>query len=166
VCRGCALGVGGALLGVALAGSWPLASLRALAARGLLALAACVLLSVVALLARRSARERKLSKLVTRFAPAVLLAGVCTLGARRADPFGVALSVLSLAAIATAWIAYRRRGPDRAQCEACPEGPPNAGCSGFAPIVMRERAFQRLASSMRTAAQAQASRSESSLGND
>jgi hypothetical protein len=40
--------------------------------------------------------------------------------------------------------AYRVRGPDRTPCERCPERT-RAVCSGFAPIVRRERAVQRVA---------------------
>jgi len=39
---------------------------------------------------------------------------------------------------------YRKRGPNRARCEACPERSCAKVCSGLAPILRRERAFQRV----------------------
>lgn len=42
------------------------------------------------------------------------------------------------------WL-YRRRGPDRGPCQACPERLIPSPCSGLRPIVQRERAFRRMA---------------------
>jgi hypothetical protein len=40
---------------------------------------------------------------------------------------------------------YRKRGPNRSPCEACPERSLPTVCSGLLPIVRRERAFRRVA---------------------
>lgn len=40
---------------------------------------------------------------------------------------------------------YRKRGPNRAPCPTCPERELPKTCSGFLPIVQRERAFRRVA---------------------
>ncbi|HEU4950775.1 MAG TPA: hypothetical protein VFT46_02430, partial [Holophagaceae bacterium] len=42
-------------------------------------------------------------------------------------------------------LAYRRRGPHRGPCETCPDRDRRPACRGFAPILRRERALQRLA---------------------
>jgi hypothetical protein len=88
--------------------------------------------------------QHRTRKWLTRFAPAAVCAAAIVLGVRRADFAGSALVACSVATVAALWLGYRRRGPDRSPCARCPEGPPHAGCSGFAPIVRRERAFQRL----------------------
>ena len=96
--------------------------------------------------AERARPRRSARKLLTRFIPAAVLAAGIALGVRRADLAGIALALFSAIAVAVVWAGYRKRGPDRTPCAGCPEGPPHAGCSGFAPIVRRERAFQRLSS--------------------
>jgi len=87
---------------------------------------------------------RRTPKLVTRLLPTAL-AGVVVGQARSGAPVALGAAALALAAIAAALIRYRRRGPDRRACEGCPQGPPAATCPGFAPLVARERALQRLA---------------------
>jgi hypothetical protein len=46
--------------------------------------------------------------------------------------------------VAGVGVLYRRRGVDRGRCQTCPERE-SSPCSGFAPIVRRERAFRRRA---------------------
>lgn len=147
VCRGCASAMAGALLGAAVASALPVSQLNRLTAGSLAALLA--LQAVALLLFFRRARAgaqpsvQRTSKLVARALPALLLAGELILGLRRADPVGLGLAFASLAAVAVAWLGYRRRGPDRTPCASCPQGPPRAECPGFAQIVRRERAFRR-----------------------
>jgi hypothetical protein len=85
------------------------------------------------------------AKLLTRFLP-VLVAALAVAQALRA-PSPARASAAALAALAIGWgiLRYRHRGPDRSACEACPEGPPGARCSGLSPIARRERALSRLA---------------------
>jgi len=66
-------------------------------------------------------------------------------GAREGSLAGWGAALAALAAFCLAVRAYRRRGPDRAPCAACPEAAGPGPCSGLAPVVRRERAFQRLA---------------------
>jgi hypothetical protein len=74
-----------------------------------------------------------------------LAAGLLALGLRAASPPGLLVALAAAGAVAAGGIGYRRRGPDRAPCAACPEAPASASCSGFRPIALRERAFARLA---------------------
>ena len=76
------------------------------------------------------------SKLLRRFLPALLLTFAAFQG-----PLPVAL--LSVGLGAASLLLYRRKGPNRVPCTTCPERTLEV-CSGFAPIVRRERAFQRL----------------------
>jgi hypothetical protein len=157
VCRGCMLVSCGALAGAVIASAWPLAQgERAFDPRAWLLLVVGVALAAPAVsdawrtrervAAQRAGVQHGARKWLTRFAPAAVLAAAVALGVRRADPAGIALVAISVTAAVAIWLGYRRRGPDRSPCVRCPEGPPHAGCSGFAPIVRRERAFQRLAS--------------------
>jgi len=132
ICRGCAFSVAGALAG-ALAGASIAPPL----------LPAALALALGAACAHRGARG--LGKLATRGLAAGLLAFGTAGGFRDASLAGAAVGILGLAAIGS-WIAsYRRRGPDRSACVACPERTAPVPCRGLAPIVRRERAFQRLA---------------------
>lgn len=84
-------------------------------------------------------------KAVTRLLPTALAAFLACQGARRGGGPGWLL-VLALFLALLTWLgAYRRRGPWRGACAACPEASRPAPCSGFRAIVARERAFQRLA---------------------
>jgi hypothetical protein len=122
-CRGCALGAfGGALgfaLGVCLHLRAPQAIVIALTALGLL-----LITSVV-----------RLPKFGSRLIPAALL-GAAASG-------GIAMTLAIGAMIVAMLWAYRHRGPNRSPCLACPERQLPV-CSGYAPIVRRERAFRRL----------------------
>jgi hypothetical protein len=123
LCRGCAFGAfGGALgfaLGICLHLRAPLGIVIALTASGWL-----LITSVV-----------RFPKVGSRLIPAALL-GAAASG-------GIAMALAIGAVIAAMLWAYRQRGPDRSPCFACLERHLSV-CSGYAPIVRRERAFRRL----------------------
>jgi hypothetical protein len=136
LCRGCTYailgGVAGGLAGLALGAStrWPMIAI----AGGVTCLLATLWL------------RRRVSKLVTRLAPAALFAFAITGGVRSLGAGSVRGAIAAAVAIASVaglrWL-YGRRGPDRRACVTCPERD-HSPCSGFAPIVSRERAFQRV----------------------
>src|SRR5450432_2351667 len=132
LCRGCACAALGSLSGLVLAVSLRPAptELYAGAALGL------ALLGL-------SFRVR-LPKAVGRglAAAAASFAGVGGLLLRSTAPRLLSVSLLA-AGIAFVFV-YRRRGPNRSPCQACPERLGPAVCSGLRPIVLRERAFRRL----------------------
>ena len=76
------------------------------------------------------------SKLLRRFLPALLLASATFHGP-------ALLSLLGVMLAATMLVLYRRKGPNRVPCITCPERSLEV-CSGFVPIVSRERAFRKL----------------------
>jgi hypothetical protein len=76
----------------------------------------------------------RLAKVVGRFFPSFCLAMACWAGV---VPLLVSLSMFAIAALL-----YRRRGVERGPCRSCPERRLSP-CSGFAPLVRRERAFRR-----------------------
>ena len=78
----------------------------------------------------------RLPKLLGRFLPGAGLG--LALGA--GWPAALAASLLLVAA----WLLYRRRGVARERCATCAEQSASP-CSGFLPIIRRERAFQRMA---------------------
>jgi hypothetical protein len=123
LCRGCVLGAfGGALgfaLGLCLHLRAPQAIVIALTALGLLLITSIV----------------RLPKVGSRLIPAALL-GAAASG-------GIAMAMAIGAASAAMLWAYRQRGPNRSPCLACPERHLSV-CSGYTPIVRRERAFRRL----------------------
>jgi hypothetical protein len=127
VCRGCTLAAIGALagtlagIGVALAtdASWIVS-----------AAAVCVALLLA------SAPLRPAGKIATRLLPAGLLAFTIA--------SGTWLALLGIPALIFCVVAYRRRGPERALC---PERSRPVPCRGFAAIVRRERAFERVTGS-------------------
>jgi hypothetical protein len=135
LCRGCALAAVGGLAGAA--AGLVLAPDPLLAASGLL--------TAVALASPpMSRRARGSGKLVVRFLPAAFGAFAIAAGLRAGGAAGV---LLALAGLAASWVfvaLYRRRGPDRSPCAGCPERLAAEPCRGLAPIVRRERAFQRL----------------------
>jgi hypothetical protein len=96
---------------------------------------AVVVALVAAALAASSLFARSF-KLVTRFLPGAGLAFAAGGG-----PWAV-LASLGLGVVLAA--SYRRRGPDRSPCEACPERLRPEPCRGMAEIVRAERGFQRL----------------------
>jgi hypothetical protein len=125
LCRGCALVASGFLAGAV--GAF---ALRSLPLPWLWAAPAFALA-----LAAAPAR----SKLLRRFLPALALAFVLVHG-----PW--VPSAVAFAAIVAGYAGYRRRGPNRAPCQSCPELPiKDSGevCAGFRPLYRRERALQR-----------------------
>ncbi|HUK66306.1 MAG TPA: hypothetical protein VLV17_05715 [Anaeromyxobacteraceae bacterium] len=132
ICRGCTLVALGFVCG----------TLMALLV-GVAALLAIATLFAFALFA--GARRPPYVKLFTRFGPAALVPALVILGFAASSLSGVALA---LAAVGSGFVAvalYRRRGPDRSPCLACPERALPGICSGLRPMVRRERAFARLA---------------------
>jgi len=123
VCRGCLLAGAGASMGVVVALTEPGPLTSSLG----LALAVGVLLA---------AERVRLPKVLSRLAPAVLIVGAMGGGVVPA------LATLGLAVVVL--VAYRRRGPHRGPCERCPDRA-QVPCPGFAPMIRRERAFERLA---------------------
>ena len=121
LCRGCSYALAGGVVGGALG--------LAISAFGVIALAVATTLIAVSLRFRPP-------KLVTRFVPAAAAAFAFAAGAWPVRVAALAI-VLGLHAL------YRRRGPDRRPCTTCPERAYQP-CSGLHPIVMRERAFQRV----------------------
>lgn len=124
VCRGCLLaslgGAAGFTLGFALRPSVGL---------GWTILAAGCLLAALA-------HRHRFPKTLGRLGPAAA-GGICAAA-------GLAGAAATAAALALWLVAYRRRGPDRGPCRDCPERTASP-CSGFSPIIRRERAFRRLA---------------------
>jgi hypothetical protein len=148
VCRGCALALGGAALGGLLGLSGADGAEISVSGLGLLALVVA-LLAAFGLLAWLFARVHpagsRPGKLVTRGLPLFGLCFAGTTGLRLGGLAGLGLLALCVAAAGLAYAWYRRRGPNRSPCAVCPERSALAVCSGFAPIVRRERAFARLA---------------------
>lgn len=128
LCRGCAFGVLGGLAG-------GVAGLVAPGTSPFIALAAGT-----ALLVPTIASRRRLPKLVTRFAPAACFALSLTTSALAWHPLPFVLALLIVVGLR---VLYGRRGGDRSPCQTCPERDASP-CSGFAPIVRREQAFQRV----------------------
>jgi hypothetical protein len=124
LCRGCLL----ALLGVAVGFTLGLMTHPSIGL-GWAILAAGVLLAALA-------HRHRLPKSAGRLGPAIAT-GICA-------ATGLAGVAMAAGALALWLVVYRLRGPDRAPCRACPERTASP-CSGFAPVVRRERAFRRLA---------------------
>jgi hypothetical protein len=138
VCRGCllaGLGLGAGVLAggwAPLAGPWPQLVLLATALAGW---------------AAASGVRSAAAKLGSRFTPVAAAAFLAVQGLR-AGPCGWARAALVLLAALAFQRRYRRRGPHRGPCAACPERPGPGTCSGFSPILRREKAFRRLAGRM------------------
>ena len=79
-------------------------------------------------------------KLVSRLVPAALFALALTTSLLA---WRLALTGAAVALVVGLRLLYGRRGGDRSPCETCPERTLSP-CSGFAPIVSREQAFQRV----------------------
>ncbi len=137
ICKGCTFLVLGALAGLPLGSFPPVLSPLALALVATLSLAWAA--AVFA-----GTWSRQLGKVGTRLVPALLASFLGLQGLRSRGTAGLVLVTgLSLALPVMIW-AYRRRGPWRGLCEACPEKEARP-CSGFRPQYLRERAFRRLA---------------------
>lgn len=84
----------------------------------------------------------RMPKFLGRFVPAACLgAGFTSLLTR---PQSLAWLV-TLGGVVVGLALYRRRGPNRGPCATCPERSCPTPCSGYLPIVRRERAFRRMA---------------------
>lgn len=140
LCRGCTYALLGGLSGGVIALLAPLVAgplpLRVPAEVALVALA--VLGSSVAW-RRWFGRRGRPPKLITRLFPAAALAFAITRGVLD----GAWLAIAAAAPVALLFAIYKRRGNDRVPCATCPENALPL-CSGYAPMVRRERAFQRL----------------------
>ena len=145
VCRGCTLTLAGGLLGAvagaALGGpaaSWFITML----AGGLAAMSLSRPSNPGAPLARPP-------KLTTRLAPAFGLA-FAVANAVRHPTISSSLACGAFAGLCgvVLLVLYRRRGPDRSACPGCAERGGPKTCSGFKPIVLRERAVMRRAGAL------------------
>jgi hypothetical protein len=138
VCRGCSFawggGIGGAVIGFA-------------TAVPLVVGAAMVAMASVWVVVSTWVRAVR-AKVFTRLAPAACMGLAIGAGLRAANLAGFALALLTVLFVAALAIFYRRRGPDRAPCTTCPERTGAVPCRGYADVVHRERAFQRMASRM------------------
>lgn len=137
VCRGCLMtglgGIAGAALGIAFAlPVWPAA----------LSLGVALGLGLASI---RVPAWRAAGKLATRAAPAFALGFAATGAAHTGLVPAIAFPLASALVLAGLVALYRRRGPDRAACLSCPERTGTVACTGMRPIVLRERAVQRLA---------------------
>ncbi len=134
LCRGCTFALAGGVIGggagLALGGS---------IAIGVAAIATATLVLVATLY-----RRARVAKLVTRFVPAALFTLAITCGVLETSLAGAMVAAFAAAAVVGLRMLYGRRGADRSPCTSCPERELSP-CSGFAPIVLRERAFQRVA---------------------
>lgn len=136
ICRGCTLAASGGLTG--------LGAGLLLPSVGLPLLAALLVPTAIAGLPSL-AHHRHASKMLTRFLPAGLAAFLLVQGLRPPEPARLGLAGLLVLGLGLGLWLYRRRGPDRHLCDACPEANARPSCPGFMPILRRERAFQRLA---------------------
>jgi len=103
-------------------------------------------LGIAAALSLLSLRIR-LRKSSGRFLPAAFAAAAVASAASRTyggDTRAWLVVALALLLAIVGFIVYRRRGPERSACASCPERHYEHACSGLAPIIRRERAFQRL----------------------
>jgi hypothetical protein len=145
LCRGCALVALGAAAGTA-------AGLLAPALGAAPLLAGPLVLAGWGALALTPRAGRPRSKWITRAGPSALAAFLFAAGLHAATGTGPArwagfAAAASTAAIVALGLAgYRRRGPDRTACAACPQAPPGPRCDGLRGTARRERAFSRLAS--------------------
>lgn len=155
LCKGCALAATGVVAGLGLGLSIPVLHLEFLM---VLALATLAWMAVVF----AAPWARRLGKLGTRLLPSLAAAFLVIQGLRFRDAWGWGLAAVVCLGSGLAGRVYRRKGPWRAPCEACPEKalPP---CSGFRLQFQRERAFARLAGRLLAAAGLLADRKTRSL---
>ncbi len=133
LCRGCSYAIAGGLAG-------GLAGLVLGASTGIPVIATAA--GAACLLATLWSR-RRVTKLWTRLVPAALFALAITCGVLELHPVGITAALAAVAIVVGLRVLYGKRGPDRSPCTTCPERALQP-CSGFAPIVSRERAFQRV----------------------
>ncbi|MGC4087099.1 MAG: hypothetical protein QM756_04185 [Polyangiaceae bacterium] len=142
VCRGCLSVLAGTAVGVVVGAFVNVSG------------AVCVVSAVLGCALLGSSLVVRLPKWLGRALPALLLAAALVAALRSPSWLRVAALVgLPLGAL-LARALYRARGPYRGTCATCPERNLGSRCSGIAPIVRRERAFQRLAQRWLDAARA------------
>jgi hypothetical protein len=134
LCRGCLLVGAGSLLGLAAA-----AVLPRLAPAPAWALTAFWGLGLLGLSLGRP------GKVVSRCLPAAVAFFLLGQALLAGPPWGWVRAATVLALVAAFIRAYRRRGPHRGPCLACPERRGRSVCSGYLRQTRREKAFQRLA---------------------
>jgi len=140
ICRGCASTALGAVTGLLAALSWQ-PTLWILVSASALGLG--LFLSSLAL---------RLPKWLGRASAAACLGFACLGGLRSAHGAPLFLALGIVVASAAFLSLYRKRGPNRAPCQQCPERRLTVPCSGLLPIVRRERAFRRVAQRLLDAA--------------
>jgi hypothetical protein len=132
VCKGCSLAVLGAVCGAAaavlLGPPWVAAAFVAIVG--------------VAFAAASLSPGQGGSKWGTRFLPSSALGFGAVGGIVSLSQEGAILAAVVALSTAALGARYRRRGPNRAPCSTCPELD-SQPCSGFLPIVRRERALVR-----------------------
>ncbi len=144
VCRGCLFAAVGTLVG----------GTASLVFRVSPVFAAALVVATAALVHTTTVLRsgKRFSKLLTRFLPGVALGlALCVSLGATAWPRG-GLVLLTGLVYGSAAVLYRRRGGDRTPCATCPERTRATPCRGLAPIVRRERAFQRAAARVLTRA--------------
>lgn len=132
LCRGCALLGLGLAVGIGLGAFLPAGKTAAV-----LGLALAAVTGGVAFLTR-------LPKSLGRALPGAAL-GFTFVQGLRLGRVGWLMSGGAALIFTAAFLVYRRRGPHRGPCETCPDRDRRPACRGFAPILRRERALQRLA---------------------
>ena len=137
LCKGCTLVATGVVAGLGLGLSIPVLSLECL-----MVLALAGMAWVAAVFA--APWGRRLGKVGTRLLPSLAAAFLGIQGLRFRDAWGWGLAAAVCLGAGLAGRIYRRRGPWRTPCEACPEKACRP-CSGFRLQLRRERAFARLA---------------------
>jgi hypothetical protein len=147
ICRGCTFAVLGFVAGVVLALCTQAGQIRETFAWQAAAMALVCSVGYAGRRALRSVRAddaRRSGKLIRRFLPALVLTLVTVGGVRAVSVRGLTLATAAMVVVGLLYASYRRRGPDRGPCATCPERALSRTCSGFQPIVRRERAFARL----------------------
>ena len=135
VCRGCLAVLLGLVVGLGMGLCLPAHPLAEVTLGGL-----ATLLGVTSLVLR-------LPKVIARFVPAAFASTALAASFHRAcegDTGAIPVVAAMLLVGACGILAYRQRGPNRTTCDGCPERLGTVPCSGIAPIIRRERAFQRL----------------------
>jgi hypothetical protein len=145
VCRGCAFALLGGVFGAATAvfSGAPFAALASL----LLGIG----LAGWSLRTPRPPRStervglpRRGFKTGTRFVPAFAVAFALFSAIHSPSKRSLAIGVVASASVLVLVTLYRRRGPNRTPCISCPERLGPTACSGFRPIVRREKAVMRM----------------------
>ena len=135
VCRGCLFAAFGVIIGTTFG---LLFSPSLLGEVSLLGAAAALGLASLTL---------RLPKFVARLLPAAFASAGLTWAVHASftgDRPSQFIALAGIVLVPGGYVAYRKRGPDRSVCLNCPERTHTEACSGIAPIIRRERAFQRL----------------------